>query len=127
MEVFQTHGAFSWSELSTTDPAAAADFYAKLLGWKIETMDMGSGPYHVIKVGDAGIGGIMKPPPDAGPMPPMWSSYVTVNDVDATARDCTQLGGKVCAGPMDIPGVGRFAVLQDPQGAVLNVITYKMP
>ncbi|HEX6363398.1 MAG TPA: VOC family protein, partial [Albitalea sp.] len=127
MDAYKTHGAFSWSELLTTDPAAASEFYGSLFGWKIETMDMGQGPYHVVKAGDTSIGGIMKIPAESGPMPPNWCPYVTVSDVDATAKKCASLGGKVLMPPTDIPTVGRFAVIQDPQGAVLNVITYAMP
>jgi predicted enzyme related to lactoylglutathione lyase len=124
MDAYQTHGAFSWSELLTRDPAAAADFYGKLFGWTFDTMDMGTGPYRVIKVGDVSVGGIMATPPDAPAMPPAWGGYVTVRDVDATVRDCVALGGKVMVPAMDIPTVGRMAVLQDPQGACINVITY---
>jgi uncharacterized protein len=125
MDAFKTHGAFSWSELLTTDPAAATAFYGKLFGWATETMDMGStGPYHVVRVGDTSIGGITGMPPQAGPMPPNWGCYVTVEAVDKTAELCVELGGKVLMGPFDIPTVGRMAVLQDPQGAVINVITY---
>ena len=124
MEAFTTHGAFSWSELMTSNPRAATEFYGSLFGWKVEKMEMPTGAYHVVKVGDAGIGGIMGMPPGAGPMPPNWCPYVTVNDVDATAKQCAALGGKVMNEPQDIPGVGRFAVIADPQGAVLNVITY---
>jgi predicted enzyme related to lactoylglutathione lyase len=124
MDLFKTHGAFSWCELMTADPAAAAKFYGALFGWKVELMDMGTGPYHVVKVGDASIGGMMGIPPGATGMPSTWCGYVTVRDVDATARQCKELGGTVLVGPQDIPTVGRFAVLRDPQGAVLNVITY---
>jgi predicted enzyme related to lactoylglutathione lyase len=125
MDPFQTPGAVSWTELTTPDPAAAQAFYGKLFGWSFDTMDMGSGPYHVIKVGkDDAIGGIMATPPEAKGMPPMWGSYVTVADCDATAAQCIALGGKVCVGPMDIPTVGRFAMLQDPQGATLCAIAY---
>jgi predicted enzyme related to lactoylglutathione lyase len=127
MEVFQTHGAFSWNELMTSDPDAAMSFYKSLLGWTTETMDMGSGPYHVIKVGDASIGGIMKTPPEAGPMPPAWGGYVTVDNVDALVAKVPGLGGKVFVAPTDIPGVGRFSVIADPQGSVLNLITYNAP
>ena len=124
MDPMKTPGAFSWSELLTTDPSAAAEFYGKLFGWTLKTMDMGMGPYHVVHVGENGIGGIMKLPPDAPKMPPMWGCYVTVDDVDKTLATCTALGGKTLVPPMDVPGVGRMAVLQDPQGAMLNVITY---
>ena len=124
MDAYKTHGAFSWSELMTGDPAAASEFYGTLFGWKLETMDMGQGKYHVVKVGDTSIGGIMKIPAEAAAMPPNWCPYVTVNDVDATAKRCTELGGQVLMPPTDIPTVGRFAVIRDPQGACLNVITY---
>jgi predicted enzyme related to lactoylglutathione lyase len=124
MDAYTTHGAFSWSELMTTDPRAATEFYGTLFGWKVEAMEMPNGTYYMVKVGDAGIGGIMAMPPDAGKMPPNWCPYVTVDDVDATAKQCTALGGKVVHGPDDIPGVGRFAVILDKQGAALNIITY---
>jgi hypothetical protein len=124
MDVYKTHGAFSWSELMTGDPAAAAAFYGPLFGWRIETVDMGGGPYHLLKVGETAIGGIMKTPAEAGPMPPAWGSYVTVDQVDATVARVTALGGKVVVPAMDIPGVGRMAVIADPQGATLSVMQY---
>jgi predicted enzyme related to lactoylglutathione lyase len=126
MDAYKTHGAFSWSELVAPDPDKALAFYGPLFGWKHETSDMGGGPYHVLKVGDASVGGVMQTPPDAPGRPAMWQCYITVDDIDATARQCAELGGTVCAGPMDIPGVGRMAVLQDPQGAVFSAITYSM-
>jgi predicted enzyme related to lactoylglutathione lyase len=57
-------------------------------------------------------------------MPPNWGAYVTVDDVDATAVLAEKLGGKILVPPTDIPTVGRFSVIQDPQGAVLSAITY---
>jgi predicted enzyme related to lactoylglutathione lyase len=126
MDVFKTDGAFSWNELLTTDPAAALAFYRSLFGWTIEDMPMPDGTYHVIKAGGSAVGGIMKQPPKAAQMPPTWCSYVTVADCDATVRKATELGGKVLHGPEDIPKVGRFAVIQDPQGAFVNVIAYRM-
>jgi predicted enzyme related to lactoylglutathione lyase len=123
MEPFTTPGAFSWSELMTSDPKAATEFYGSLFGWTIDTMEMPNGAYHVVKVGDAAIGGIMGVPAGAA-MPPAWGCYVTVQDVDETVRRCKSLGGTVCHEPQDIPGVGRFAVIADRQGATLNVIAY---
>ena len=128
MDVFTTPGAFSWSELSSPDPKAAAEFYGALFGWRFDAMQMqepGS-VYHVIKLGDAAIGGIMNTPPGAAGMPPMWGCYVTVDDIDATARRCVELGGQVMLAPTDIPTVGRMAMLKDPQGAVISAITYAM-
>lgn len=133
MEVFKTHGAFSWSELLTTDPQKAADFYAKLFGWKIEVMPMPGGagdapPYHVIKTrsADDAIGGLMVSPQPG--MPPAWGIYVTVDNVDETVAQAKAMGGKVLMEIMEVPTVGRMATIQDPQGAVINVITYvEMP
>ena len=125
MNPYETHGAFSWSELMTSDPKAACDFYAKLFGWKVETSDMGSGPYHVLKIGDASIGGIMgKPPGTPDDMPPMWGCYVTVANLDETLKQVRSLGGGVLMEPMDVKTVGRMAVIRDPQGAALSVIQY---
>jgi uncharacterized protein len=126
MDAFKTHGAFSWNELMTSDPDAALRFYGTLFGWTTEPMAMPQGTYHVVKVDGTAIAGVMAMPKEAGAMPPCWGGYVTVDDVDATARKAVELGGRVVHGPVDIPGVGRFAVLVDPQGAVINVIAYAM-
>lgn len=123
-EQFMQHGAFSWCELMTTDVAAAKTFYSGLFGWETEDMSMPGMTYTVVKAGGSGIGGIMATPPEAQGVPPMWGAYVTVDDVDATAQTATKLGGKVLVPPRDIPEVGRFCVIQDPQGAVINAITY---
>jgi predicted enzyme related to lactoylglutathione lyase len=127
MDAYKTHGAFSWSELMTSDPKAACEFYTSLFGWKAEAMDMGSGPYHVVKVGDTAVGGVMgKPPGVPDNMPSMWGCYVTVDDVDATLALVRRLGGQVLMEPMEVKGVGRMAVIQDPQGAALSVMAYAM-
>jgi predicted enzyme related to lactoylglutathione lyase len=124
MDAYKTHGAFSWNELMTPDPEAAGAFYRALFGWTVEAMNMAAGPYRVVKCGETAVGGLMDMPPDAKGMPPMWTPYVTVDDVDATARRCVELGGTVLLPPTDIPTVGRFAAIRDPQGALLNVITF---
>lgn len=123
-DVFSTPGAISWTELGCPDPQAACRFYGALFGWTFDTMKMGEGDYHVIKVGPAAIGGIMTPP---APGPAAWGPYVTVASCDATVAQATALGATVCAGPFDIPNIGRMAVLQDPQGAVIQVISYFPP
>jgi predicted enzyme related to lactoylglutathione lyase len=124
MDAMKTPGAFSWNELTTADPAAAAQFYAQLFDWKIKDMGAAMGNYLVASVGEDGVAGIMNNPPDAPPMPPHWGCYVTVANVELTLEKATSLGGKVLMPGMDIPGVGRMAVLQDPQGAVLSVMAY---
>jgi uncharacterized protein len=127
MDTYKTHGAFSWSELVTTDTKAAHEFYGKLFGWTVSAEQMPMGEYGVAKIGDTAIAGIMSMPPGGPPMPPHWGCYVTVDDVDKTLSTCTGLGGKVLVPPMDVEGVGRMAVIQDPQGAVLSVMAYSSP
>ena len=126
MDPHDTQGAFSWNELMTTDPDAAVRFYKALFGWSCQSVAMPQGTYHVVHVNETSVGGIMHLPTEAaaGGMAPCWASYVTVNDVDSAARTAVELGGKVVHGPEDIPEVGRFAVIADPQGAVIHVITY---
>src|SRR5258706_5277633 len=122
---FETPGAFSWNELIPTDPAAAKRFYGELLGWSFKDMDMGrSGVYSVVNAGGQDCAGIMACPQQAAGMPPMWGGYVTVNDVDASAKRVAELGGTVLLGPLDIPNVGRFCAIRDPQGAMISLITY---
>ncbi len=118
------HGTFSWCELMTTDVPAAKTFYTRLFGWESEEMSMPGMTYTVVKIAGTGIGGIMQIPAEAQGMPPGWGAYVTVDDVDASAKLAEQLGAKVLVPPRDIPNVGRFCVIQDPQGASLNLITY---
>ena len=125
-DVFKQHGAFSWNELITNDVASAKKFYAEAFGWEFKDEEMEGMTYTVVSAGGNQIGGIMHIPPDAGEMPPVWGAYVTVNDVDETARKVEAAGGKIHVPPRDIPGVGRFCVIQDPQGAYISAITYSM-
>jgi len=118
------HGAFGWCELMTTDVPAATRFYTELLGWTTEEVPGMS--YTVVKTGDISIGGIMSAPPQAACGLPHWGTYVTVDDVDATARKAQELGATTIVPLTDIPNVGRFYTFQDPQGAVISVITYRM-
>ncbi len=124
MDVYKTPGAFSWNELMTPDPEAASRFYAAMFGWSVKSMDMGSGAYHVASLGEAMVGGIMGPPPGSEGQPPAWGCYVTVANTEEAMAKCSSLGGKVLVPAMDVPGVGRMAVLQDPQGAVFSVMAY---
>jgi predicted enzyme related to lactoylglutathione lyase len=121
---FQKHGMFSWNELMTIDSDGARKFYEELLGWKFVEFPMEGISYWVIKAGDEEIGGIMNIPPEPGGIPPHWGAYVTVDDVDASAKKVKELGGRIMVPPTNIPEVGRFCVFHDPQGAVLALITY---
>jgi predicted enzyme related to lactoylglutathione lyase len=116
-------GALNWNELISTDAAAAENFYTKLFGWNAETNQMPSGPYTVFKNGDRFVGGLMAQPPDMKGAPSMWATYFNVTDVDTSITKATRLGAKTLVPAMDIPGVGRFAWLSDPQGAAFAVMT----
>jgi uncharacterized protein len=122
--VMQQHGAFSWCELMTTNTTASKEFYSRLFGWEIVDRPVEGMIYSVLNVGDLGVGGLMAMPPDMAGIPPHWGVYVTVDDVDAAAKLVEDLGGQIKYPPSDIPDVGRFAVIQDPQGAVLSIISY---
>ncbi len=123
-EAMKQHGAFSWNELVTTDVAAAKAFYGELLDWTWQDIQAGEMDYTMAKVGDREVAGMMAMPAEAQGMPPAWGSYVTVDDVDARVARAESLGGKIRVPPQDIPDVGRFAVITDPQGAMLALITY---
>ena len=125
MNPAQTHGAFSWSELMTPDPAAAAAFYSSLLGYSIETMEMDMGTYSILKLGETPAAGVMNLP-DAN-VPPNWGYYVTVDDVDAVAAKAKELGATEVWPLTDIADIGRMSGFLDRQGAYFAIITYSYP
>ena len=111
-------GAPVWFELMTEDPDAAQAFYGSILGWTFEPMP--GGPemdYRIATAGGETVAGVMRTPDHATAMPDMWFFYVGVTDVDASAEKVKLLGGRVDIEPTDIPDVGRFAFVTDPQGA----------
>lgn len=120
------HGLFSLHELLTTDLDSAKEFYGELLGWTFtETKNIFGNPYLVIHRQGTLVGGMMLKDgivPDE--VPPLWDTYVSVDDVDASAKRVEELGGEVMVQPTDIQNLGRFCVIRDPQGASLNLITY---
>jgi predicted enzyme related to lactoylglutathione lyase len=111
-------GDFVWYELMTSDVAAASAFYAKVIGWNVADSGMPGMTYLLAKVGDRMVGGMMGFPPEVSNVPPNWSGYVFAPDVDGTAEKLVAAGGAIHRAPGDIPGVGRFAVVADPQGAI---------
>lgn len=117
------HGAFSWNELMTTDVEGAKTFYGKMFNWQLDDcpIDMS---YTMAKIGEQEVAGLMPMPPEAGGMPPMWGAYVTVDDIEASAKQAVELGGKILLEARDIPDVGRFCVISDSQGATLSMISY---
>ena len=113
-------GTFVWYELMTSDTAAAESFYRSVMGWDIKDAGMEGFAYQVVSVGPTMFGGMMAIPDAARAMGarPAWLGYIGVDDVDTYAGRVTAAGGAVHRAPEDIPGVGRFAVVADPQGAV---------
>jgi hypothetical protein len=119
-----SHGHFVWYELLTTDMAAAKAFYARVVGWSARDASAPGMAYTLFSVGDAAVGGLMTLPDEARRTgaQPRWLGYVAVDDVDAAVVRLRQLGGAVHIPPADIPGVGRFAMVTDPQTATLALI-----
>lgn len=119
-------GAMGWNELATRDREASKGFYGSVFGWTTSTMDFEGGQYtmwHHPEDETQGIGGMLEMAGDQWPadMPPHWMVYFVVEDPNAAAQMCEQLGGKVAVPPFDTPA-GPMAVLSDPQGAVFSVI-----
>lgn len=115
-------GRFVWYDLMTTDPEAAKAFYTAVVGWGT-TVWNGPAPYTMWTVGDQPIGGTMQLPAEAVAQGarPHWLAYVSTNDVAATVQRAQELGATVMAPPTDIPSVGQYAVLNDPQGVLFAV------
>ena len=117
-------GNFCWCEWMGDDVQAAADFYAHVVGWTAKnTAGTGERPYTVLSAGAYGVAGMITISAEAKAMgaPPCWAGYVWVEDVDKAAAQLAAAGGAVKRAPADIPGVGRFAVVADPQGAYLRL------
>jgi uncharacterized protein len=114
------HGQFVWYELTTPDVDAAKRFYPPITGWGTQQYDK---DYTMWTNGGVPVGGIFRLGPEqrAQGVPPNWMPYIEANNVDDTARLASSLGGKVIVPGTDIPNTGRFAVLQDPQGATFGV------
>jgi predicted enzyme related to lactoylglutathione lyase len=126
---FNTPGAFSWQELNTTNVSGAKRFYRALLGWNTVDVPQGGGSKHAIsyttlKINDDDVGGIVAIPNPKQGDAAYWAPYVTVNDVDATARRARALGGTILIPPTDIPDFGRYSLIRDPQGAEFSIIRY---
>jgi len=117
-------GALTWTELSTNDTKKAAVFYTHLFGWGAKVGGEGVNAYTEFSVNGRPGAGMMDSKvygPD-NKVPPNWMPYFQVADADATANKAKELGGNLLVPPTDIPDVGRFSVVQDPQGAVFAII-----
>jgi predicted enzyme related to lactoylglutathione lyase len=115
-----SHGKFVWHELMTTDTKAAETFYTRVTGWTATDPGMPGMSYTILNAGETGVGGIMEMP--AGlQAPPHWIGYIYVDDVDKAASLIAAAGGAIHKAADDIPNVGRFAVVADPQGGTFII------
>jgi predicted enzyme related to lactoylglutathione lyase len=117
-----TPRSFIWYELMTSDMESAVAFYSAVIGWRTQD-GRGDWPYTVVSAGDAMVAGIMPLPPKIAGSPPAWLGYIGVADVDAASEKLKAGGGAIHREPSDIPGIGRFSVAADPQGAVFLLFT----
>jgi predicted enzyme related to lactoylglutathione lyase len=118
-EIVNEPGSLTWNQLHTRDRAGAGAFYKAVFGWSLEDFD----GTPVFKLGDAVIAGTMDMPAGtAEQVPAYWLTIFSVADTDATVAKAETLGGQVVAPPGDLPGIGRFAALVDPQGVIFAII-----
>jgi predicted enzyme related to lactoylglutathione lyase/uncharacterized protein YbaA (DUF1428 family) len=120
-------GDYIWYELITSDAEAAQKFYASVLGWTFFDSGQAAMDYRIINAGENSIGGVIpitKDMADQGAQP-IWLGYIAVDDVDATVAEIKKRGGSEQMPAMDIPMVGRIAMVADPQGAPFYVMKPK--
>lgn len=113
----ETPAKFVWYDLMTSDIKAAEKFYAEVVGWDIKDSGMPGPTYMLLSVGETMVGGLMPIPEHAAGALPTWMGYVGVDDVDAYSEKVKAAGGAIHRAAQDIPNIGRFAVVADPQGA----------
>ncbi len=117
------NGTVAWRELITSDPEAARDFYANLIGWEQDQMKIGDDDYVMFKSGGNFIGGLIMKPIPREQAQPLWIPYFQVEDVDDACKTAEENGGRIQYQPTDIPDIGRFAIMADPDGATFAVFT----
>ena len=115
-------GALCWTELSSRDPEGAAAFYGALFGWEANETETPGGPYTLFSLDGADVGGMVHMNEEWGEMPAAWMPYFGIADLDAALHTVTEHGGTVATEVIEAKGVGRFAVVQDPQGAYCSII-----
>lgn len=121
----ERHGLVWWSELMTREVGAARAYYGAVCGWQWQTLPMEGGDYHIASVGGRMVAGCMDmaglPGMDAAP--PHWFTYLAVDDLDAALAATEERGGRVIRAPFDVPGTGRIAIVSDPSGAAVGLMT----
>ena len=113
------NGKFGWYELMTNDTAAAGKFYSSVVGWTTQDVGMPGMPYTTFNVDGVGITGMLTVPG----APNMWVGYIHVENVDAKVEEIVAAGGKLWRPATDVPGMLRFTVMSDPQGAAIVIFT----
>jgi predicted enzyme related to lactoylglutathione lyase len=118
----QSQSRFVWHDLATSDPAAGASFYSQILPWKTKPWEVDE-TYTLILNNDEPLGGIVPLADELRTrhVSPHWMPYVCVYDVDACSRQAKTLGGQVLSGPEEVPNVGSWVVVGDPQGAAIGL------
>ena len=120
------HGAPSWFETLTLDAEKATSFYSALFDWTSDVKPMRGHEYTTFQLAGNPVAGLMRITPETGATKSHWGTYVSVADVDATARDAAALGATPCVPPRDIDGIGRFCGVISPQGVTFYAITYSV-
>jgi len=116
----KTPGLLSWNELTSNDGPGSAKFYTQLFDWKREDVDMGTGTYTIFKVGERSVAGMFALPSEVKEMPSVWIPYVTVENLEASVNKAVTLGAVLCKEITSLQ-MGRFAIVRDPQGAILGL------
>ena len=118
-------GTFCWVGLATSDPPAATSFYASLFDWQAEELPTGgAGTFTLLRRHGGEVALLYRQTPEAraAGAPPHWTSYISVDDVDATAARAGELGGAaVFREPFDVLDAGRVAAIRDPTGAIVSL------
>lgn len=121
--------SFFWYDVMTTDTKAARKYYSDVVGWETEDTGPAGNGYILFKTHGQAVAGLMAIPEDAAKhgARPAWMGYIGVDDVDAAAKHLQQEGGKILREPVDVPGIIRFAVVTDPQGAAFLIAKAQSP
>jgi hypothetical protein len=121
-KIYGQPGTFCWGELGTHNVDQSAGFYTKVIGWTAKTQQMGEGQYTVFEAGGQQAAGMYQMPPEMAKVPPNWLAYFAVVDLEKSTAKALELGATQVCPATEAEGVGRFSILQDPQGANFAII-----
>jgi uncharacterized protein len=120
-------GSFTWNELNTRDVPAATRYYEAVFGVEVDVQDFTGSEYGVVKVDGRSVAGMRHLDAPEDQVPPHWQSVFAVEDCDRALAQVEELGGRKLMEPLDVPTIGRFALVQDPVGATFQVIALEPP